>query len=121
MIKVKYLGRVPEYLEGFPDCCTRSIEGSIHLVPNGMKKMSVGEYDHIKKCRPDIYNNLLIVSRDPLPKKKVLVTNSKKDVQTSRSSSDTKEVQYAKEISGEKERSSANKSFTVKKKSKNKG
>jgi len=61
MVKVKYLGRAPEYLEGFPEDCKRSVVGSIHLTKGCLKKMTVQEYEFVKKNNPAVAKLLTVI------------------------------------------------------------
>ncbi len=54
MIKLKYAGRYPGYLDGFPEDCKRSCKGAIHLLPGRIKEVTKDEWDYIKKAYPEL-------------------------------------------------------------------
>ena len=49
MKDVKYMGKNPEYIDGFPEDCARSCEGAIHLMPGSLKSITDDEFNFIKK------------------------------------------------------------------------
>jgi hypothetical protein len=60
---LKYQGRLPECVEGFPEDCERSSEkkGSLHLRPGQTIEMTDDEYAFIKANRPDLGKNLVLL------------------------------------------------------------
>ena len=49
MKRVKYTGKSPEYLDGFPEKCERSCKGAIHLLPNALRDITDDELKYIRK------------------------------------------------------------------------
>lgn len=62
MKRIKYTGKTPEYLDGFPKECKRSCKGAIHLMPNAIREISADEYEFIKKSFPKL--KLVLVPMD---------------------------------------------------------
>jgi len=60
-VKIQYLGKMPEYLEDFPEGCNRSVKGSVHLVPKVMKIVSRDEYLHIKETKPELAKMIRLI------------------------------------------------------------
>lgn len=60
---IKYQGRLPECVEGFPEDCERSVsdKGSLHLRPGQTVELTNDEYAHIKAQRPDLAKNLIVL------------------------------------------------------------
>lgn len=58
---IKYQGRLPECLEGFPQDCERSVEGSIHLRPGQTVELTDDEFAHIKTNRPKMTKDLVVL------------------------------------------------------------
>jgi len=52
-MKIQYLGRSPEDVDGFPKNIERTFKGALHLKPGRVYTLSEGEYTYIKKIRPD--------------------------------------------------------------------
>jgi len=48
MKRVKYSGKSPEYIDGFPDGCKRSCKGAIHLLPGAVRELTEDEIEFIK-------------------------------------------------------------------------
>lgn len=61
---IKYQGRLPECVEGFPEDCERSqpeYKGSLHLRPGQTVELTNDEYAHIKAQRPELAKNLIVL------------------------------------------------------------
>jgi hypothetical protein len=79
MKRVKYTGKSPEYLDGFPKECKRSCKGAIHLLPNALKDITEDELKFIRKKYP----KLKLAEQ---PKEKPPVARLKAPVQTPKAS-----------------------------------
>lgn len=78
MIKVKYLGRSPEYLDDFPKECKRSVVGSLHFLRGSLKVITKSELEHIKKSRTDVFKLLIVVEDRSKKKKKIEIKIAEK-------------------------------------------
>lgn len=58
---IKYQGRLPECVEGFPEDCERSVEGSLHLRPGQTVELTDDEYAHIKAQRPTLAKDVIVL------------------------------------------------------------
>lgn len=58
---IKYQGRLPECVEGFPEDCERSVEGSLHLRPGQTVELTDDEYAHIKAQRPALAKDVIVL------------------------------------------------------------
>lgn len=57
-IEVHYTGNVPVQIEGFPENAERSREGSLHLHPGRVHRLTKDEYDFILQTRKDLVSRL---------------------------------------------------------------
>lgn len=69
---VKYQGRLPDCVEGFPEECERSSEGSLHFHTGKTADLTDDEFAHIKVQRPDVAANLIVLRDYPAEAKKVV-------------------------------------------------
>lgn len=58
---VKYQGRLPDCVEGFPEGCERSSEGALHFHTGKTADLTDDEFAHIKVQRPDVAANLVVL------------------------------------------------------------
>lgn len=62
---VKYQGRSPECLEGFPTDTERSVKGALHLRPGRTLEITDDEYAYVKANRPDLMRSLVVLRELP--------------------------------------------------------
>lgn len=63
---VKYQGRSPDCIEGFPEDCSRNeksaaVKSALHLRPGQVMELTDDEYAFIKAQRPDLSKNLVLL------------------------------------------------------------
>ena len=58
---IKYQGKLPEHIEGFPSDTERSVEGALHLRPNRTVELTDDEFAYIKANRPDLSKSLVVL------------------------------------------------------------
>lgn len=58
---VKYQGKCPECVEGYPEDTERSAKGATHLRPDSALELTDDEYAYIKANRPDLARCLVIL------------------------------------------------------------
>lgn len=49
-------------VEGFPENCERSVKGAIHIRPNTVTIMTLGELEHIKQKYPVLSRHLIDIT-----------------------------------------------------------
>lgn len=80
MIRIKYIGKIPEYLDGFPERCKRSCKGSIHLLPGSIKSVTPAEWDYIQKEYKHLAIQRLPDEKQPVQKIEPILEKPKQDI-----------------------------------------
>ena len=70
---VKYQGRSPDCIEGFPEDCVRNekssqVKSALHLRPGQVIEMTDDEYAFVKAQRPELSKHLVLLRDEPTPK-----------------------------------------------------
>lgn len=60
---IKYQGKLPVCVEGFPEDTTRSYDGALHLRPSQVVEVTDDEYAFLKANRPDV-SKFVVLLRD---------------------------------------------------------
>ena len=92
MKRVKYTGKSPEYLDGFPEKCERSCKGAIHLLPNALKDITEDEYKHIRKKYPKLKLTVVPKEKPAVARLKAPVAQKKSGSASSAKSSEKKSL-----------------------------
>lgn len=60
---IKYQGRLPECVEGFPEDCERSggKKGALHMRPGQTVEMTDDEYAFVKAHKPELAKNMVLL------------------------------------------------------------
>jgi hypothetical protein len=100
MKRVKYTGKSPEYLDGFPEECKRSCKGAIHLLPNALRDITEDEYKYIRKKYPKLKLQVVPKEKPPVARLKAPVAAQKKTGTASSAKKSPEKKSLKKKASG---------------------
>ena len=81
-------GFMPCQIDDFPERCDRSRTGSIHIRPDSLEEMTVGELNHIRRHYPQLLNHILTIRMAEAPLVEEMVPTVEVTVPASESASE---------------------------------